>query len=106
MSVQPATPPAVAAVVGGSQGAPANATDAVNDHTPDPETPPVVEHVPDPPRPDEGGLAQLSATVAGIATAVAALTETVTNMVAGKVNDASPARRPWTHIGSKDRDGE
>ena len=105
MSIQPATPPVVAAVVGGdSQGAPANMTQAVDDHTPDPQTPPVVEKVPDPPRPDEGGLAQLSETVAGIATAVTALTETVTNMVAGKVNDASPARRPWTHIGSKDKD--
>ena len=80
--------------------------DKVDAHTPDPQTPPVVEHVADPPRPDHEGLSQLQETVTGLATAVATLTETVTNLVTGKGKDESPAPRPWTHRGSPAKDGE
>jgi hypothetical protein len=96
MTIQPATPPAVAAVVGGhSQAVPAQVTTEVNEHTPDPETPPVVEHVPDPPRPDTGGIEELKTVVAGLATAVASLTDLVTK----DHKDESPTSVPWTHKG-------
>ncbi len=92
MSIQPATPPVVAAVVGGqSQSVPAKATEEVNQHTPDPETPPVVEKVPDPPRPDTEGIEGLRDMVGKLATSVATLTELVTS----SHKDESPAKVPW-----------
>lgn len=82
------------AVEPGAGAAPGNAVDAVNDHTPDPETPPVVDAVPDPPMPQDG-IAELREVVAGLAATVATLTDLVTD----KERDASPASLPWTHRG-------
>jgi len=99
----PITEP-VTAVVPETKGAPEGVVTEVNEHTPDPATPPVVDKAPDPPRPDHEGIAQLQMTVTGLATAVATLTETVTGLVTGSRHDASPAKRPWTHIGSPVKD--
>lgn len=75
----------------------ANATEKVNEHTPDPETPPVVDEVPDPPRPDKGGIDALTEMVTKLAGEVAILTDAVL----GRGEDASPAHVPWTHRGGK-----
>ena len=74
---------------------PAAIVDNVNDHTPDPKTPPVVDHVPDPPRPDVEGLTELRGVVEGLANTVASLTE----LVVGKTKDESPASVPWISKG-------
>ena len=74
---------------------PDHVVENVNDHTPDPETPPIVEHIPDPPRPDTDGLAELRNVVGTLATSVASLTELVTK----NNKDESPNNVPWTHRG-------
>lgn len=74
---------------------PAAVVDNVNDHTPEPTTPPVVDQTPEPPRPDTDGLTELRELVTNLATTVTALTDKVTSLV----QDEGPRQRPWTHKG-------
>lgn len=77
---------------------PANVVENVNDHTPDPETPPVVDKAPNPPT-EQDSMAELRETVTNLATAVVGIQETLTSLVAKTNPDASPAKVPWTHRG-------
>lgn len=79
----------------------ANAVDAVNDHTPEPEQPPVVDRLPDPPAPEDG-LAALRETVESLAATVQVLSDAVMKATP----DESPTSVPWTHWGSAARDDE
>ena len=88
------TMPLTAVAGGNSQKVPAIVVDDVNDHTPDPATPPVVESLPDPPAPVDG-LAELRDIVGKLAVSVSVLSEAVI----GKHADESPTRVPWTHKG-------
>lgn len=93
--------PIVSAVVPEVKDAPAHVVTEVNEHTPDPVTPPVVDQLPDPPAPADG-LAELKEVVTGLATAVASLTELV--IKANK--DESPTKGPWTHRGRPMHEGD
>lgn len=77
---------------------PANVVDNVNDHTPDPQTPPGVEGAPNPPT-EQDSMTELRETVTNLATAVVGIQETLTSLVAKTNPDASPAKVPWTHRG-------
>lgn len=91
----PATEP-VTAVAPELKDAPEHAVTEVNEHTPETPTPPA-EH---------DGLSELRETVGDMATAIATLTETVTNLASNVIpKDESPTKPPWTHYGShKDDD--
>lgn len=90
MSVPPGTTEVVAPGVD-----PGNIAANVEDHTPQPETPPIVDETPETPEPQDEGLSQLRDIVAGLGTTV----ETLVARMNAMQSDEQPVKLPWTHRG-------